>query len=184
MVSFGHFLGSQRLGDLNERPLMKTKNPSLGIYIVKLSLGIYFVFLFAVFLIGPHQRRLAMNQSLSLADRLVGIDGPFAVMGVIFLFAGYMSIRERYCGLGMRSYWPLIASIVSTVIFIGLSLFYISFSKGVGFWQGKLMFVLPQLLSLIGLFVFWPRREHVGAEEFDDGPGIGGGLEGEMGGGS
>lgn len=157
MVSFGHFLGSQRLGALNERHLMKAEKTSLGIYIVKISLGIYFVFLFAVFLIGPYQFRAGLHRSSSLLDRIVGIDGLFAVVGVICLFAGYMSIRERYYGLGMRSYWPLIASIVSEVMFTGFSLFYLSFGKGVGFWQGQLMFGPPQLLSLIGLFVYWPR---------------------------
>jgi hypothetical protein len=137
---------------------MKAKKTSLGIYIVKSVLGSYFLFLFVVLLIGPYQRRIAMHQSSSLLDRLVGIDGPFAVIGVISLFGGYMSFRERNYGLGMRSYWPLIASGVSEVMFTVFALFYLFISKDNEYWQGQLMFWIPQMLSLVGLFVFWPRR--------------------------
>ena len=130
--------------------------------ILKTALGVYFVFLFVVLLIGPYQFLAGLHQNSSLLDRIVGIDGPYAVIGVICLAGGYMSIRGRNYGPGMRNYWPLIASIVSEVMFTGFSLFYLSFSEGLAFWQSQLMFGIPKIISLIGVFVYWPRR---GAKE-------------------
>jgi hypothetical protein len=121
---------------------------------VKVTLGIYLLWLCAALLVGPYLASKTKSPMPAIADRLLGVDGVFAVIALVCLIGGIHCFLERDATNIKPSFWPLISFSVTAILFAIFLIVYMSRGGYAAPYQGMGMLGVPFVISCCGIVIF------------------------------